>query len=65
MPAVRNRSDVLVRLVSRCETATAMRTCRTPPLRLLLATALLAALLLPGWVGPTLSHIHNSEPTRR
>jgi D-alanyl-D-alanine carboxypeptidase len=30
-----------------------MRTCRTPPLRLLLATALLAALLLPGWVGPT------------
>jgi D-alanyl-D-alanine carboxypeptidase len=30
-----------------------MRTCRTPPLRLLLATALLAALLVPGWVGPT------------
>src|SRR5512132_3217735 len=48
---VRNRSDFLVRLVHRCETAAAMRTRRTPPLRLLrllLVAAILAAGLLPG-----------------
>src|SRR5512133_3629139 len=50
-PAAGNRSGVLVRLVCRCETAAAMRTRRTLPLRLLrllLAAAILAAGLLPG-----------------
>jgi D-alanyl-D-alanine carboxypeptidase (penicillin-binding protein 5/6) len=50
-PAAGNRSDDLVRLVCRCETAAAMRTRRTLPLRLLrllLAAAVLAAGLLPG-----------------
>src|SRR4029453_18967348 len=49
-PFVRSRSDFLVRLVHRCETAAAMRTRRTPPLRLLrlfLVAAILAAGLLP------------------
>src|SRR4029453_12788787 len=54
-PFVRSRSDFLVRLVHRCETAAAMRTRRTPPLRLLrllLVAALLAAGLLPCQAAP-------------
>src|SRR5215216_4779438 len=47
----RNRSDVLVRLVGRCETAAAMRTRRTLPLRLV--RLLLAAGPLPGQASAT------------
>jgi D-alanyl-D-alanine carboxypeptidase len=50
MPAFRNRSGFLVRVVGRCETAAAMRSPRRPSfrlLRLVVAAALLATWLLP------------------
>jgi D-alanyl-D-alanine carboxypeptidase len=53
MPAVRNWTDVLVRLVARCDTAAAMRPRHHPLLRLLrllLVAGVLAAGLVPGGV---------------
>jgi D-alanyl-D-alanine carboxypeptidase len=53
MSAVASRSDLLVRLVGRCDTAAAMRLPHAAPLRLLrliVAAALLATWLLPGRV---------------
>src|SRR5688572_17947766 len=55
MPAVRNRTDILVRLVARCDTAAAMRPRHHLPirlLRLLLVAGLLAAGLVPGRAWP-------------
>src|SRR5262245_101597 len=55
MTAVRNRSDHLVRLVGRCQTATAMGPRRALPLplcRLLLVATVVAAGVVPGWAVP-------------
>src|ERR687897_587723 len=55
MPALPNRSDVLVRLVARCDTAAAMPTRPTLPhrsLRLLLAALILAASMVAAEASP-------------
>jgi D-alanyl-D-alanine carboxypeptidase len=55
MPAIRNRSDVLVRLVARCDTAAAMPTRPTVPhrpLRLRLAALVLAAGVVAAGAAP-------------